>query len=577
MLVGRTTSHLETLSETAPLLSPFEFESMSSESQSKSIAPSGVQRIRAMAIELGLNESDSVLCARSAQAIGIDEAVVQGLRMGRRALDARRRGRRHVLRFVIHVDLDLPADFRSDALDRALKSGRARRVDPPAVFALEAPPRHWQSRRVVVVGSGPAGLYAAWTLAANGVAVDLIDRGPNLRDRGRAVARFSGSRELDPERNLLYGEGGAGTYSDGKLYTRTQHALEAPILQTLIDAGAEPEIAFDARAHVGTDRLHRILPRLRGQLEDMGVRFHFDTRLESFVTDGVGSVSAVRTSKGELPADAVMLAIGHSARDTLRALSAEGLVVEAKPFQLGLRIEHPQSLIDLGRFGEGADLEKLGHAYYSLVAKGSDGVPTVHSFCMCPGGQIVASVAQPGLLCTNGMSNSKHSSPFGNSGLVVTLGAREFGEGAFAGLEYQEKLESAFFEAGGGDYTAPAQRVPDFLAGREKSALLRSSYKFGLHATRVDQLLPASVTEALRAAILRFDRQIPGYAGDQGVLVGVESRSSSPFRIPRDPESRIAQAFENLYPIGEGAGYAGGIMSAAIDGARSAWALLAHP
>ena len=529
-----------------------------------------------MAIELGLNESESVLCARSAQAIGISEAAVQGLRIARRALDARRRGRRHVLRFVVHVDLDLEANFRSDALDRALKSGRARRVDPPASFELDEAPCHWQSRRVVVVGSGPAGLYAAWTLASNGVAVDLIDRGPNLRDRGRAVARFSGTRELDPERNLLYGEGGAGTYSDGKLYTRTQHALEAPILQTLIQAGAEPEIAFDARAHVGTDRLHRILPKLRAKLEGMGVRFHFDTRLEALVNDTSGCVSAVQTSRGELPCDAVMLGIGHSARDTLRSLSAAGLVVEAKPFQLGLRIEHPQSLIDLGRFGAGADLEILGHAYYSLVAKGNDQTPTVHSFCMCPGGQIVAAVAQPGMLCTNGMSNSKHSSSFGNSGLVVTLGAREFGEGAFAGVEFQEKIESTFFQAGGGDYTVPAQRVEDFLAGRENAALPRSSYKFGLHATRVDRLLPSTVTEALRSAILRFDRQIPGYAGAQGLLVGIESRSSSPFRIPRDPETRIAQGFENVYPIGEGAGYAGGIMSAAIDGARSAWALLVH-
>jgi uncharacterized FAD-dependent dehydrogenase len=529
-----------------------------------------------MAIELGLNESESVLCARSAQAIGVSESAVRGTRIARRALDARRRGGRHVLRFVVHVDLDLALDCQSDALDRALKSGRARRVDPPASFRLAEAARHWQSRRVVVVGSGPAGLYAAWTLASNGVAVDLIDRGPNLRERGRAVARFSGTRELDPERNLLYGEGGAGTYSDGKLYTRTQHALEAPILQTLIEAGAEPEIAFDARAHVGTDRLHHILPRLRAKLEGMGVRFHFDTRLEALVKDASDQVFAVRTSRGELPCDAVMLGIGHSARDTLRSLSEEGLVVEAKPFQLGLRIEHPQSLIDLGRFGEGADLEKLGHAYYSLVAKGNDQTPAVHSFCMCPGGQIVAAVAQPGMLCTNGMSNSKHSSPFGNSGLVVTLGAREFGDGALAGLEFQEKIESAFFEAGGGDYTVPAQRVSDFLAGRESPSLPRSSYKLGMNAMRVDRLLPSAITDALRTAILRFDQQIPGYAGEQGLLVGIESRSSSPFRIPRDAETRIAEGFENVYPIGEGAGYAGGIMSAAIDGARSAWSLLVH-
>ncbi len=556
-------------------MSPESHSTPGSASQLES--PPRVQRIRAMAIDLGLNEPESLLCARSAQAIGISESVVRGTRIARRSLDARRRGRRHVLRFVVHVDLDLDADFRSDALDRAIKSGRARRVDPPASFCLDQAPSVWQSRRVLVVGSGPAGLYAAWTLASNGVAVDLIDRGPGLRERGRAVARFAGTRELDPERNLLYGEGGAGTYSDGKLYTRTQHALEAPILQTLIAAGAESEIAFDARAHVGTDRLHRILPRLRATLEGMGVRFHFETRLEGLIKDAAGKISAVRTSQGEMPCDAVLLGIGHSARDTLRSLSTEGLVVESKPFQLGLRIEHPQSLIDLGRFGVGADLEVLGHAYYSLVAKSDGQTSAVHSFCMCPGGQIVAAVAQPGMLCTNGMSNSKHSSPFANSGLVVTLGHREFGDGAFAGLEYQEKIEADFFLAGGGDYTVPAQRVPDFLAGRASSSLPRTSYKLGMNAQRVDRLLPSTITDALRGAILRFDRQIPGYAGEQGVLVGIESRSSSPFRIPRDPDSRLARGFVNVYPIGEGAGYAGGIMSAAIDGARSAWALLVQP
>ena len=528
-----------------------------------------------MAIDLGLDEPESALCARSAQSIGISESSVRGLRIARRALDARRRGRRHELRFVVHVDLDLDEGFRSDALDRALKSGRARRVDPPARFELEVFDRKWLSRRVVVVGSGPAGLYAAWTLASHGVGVDLIDRGPSLRERGLAVVRFQRGRELDPERNLLFGEGGAGTYSDGKLYTRTQHALEVPILQTLVDAGADPEIAFDSRAHVGTDRLHRILPRLRSKLESMGVRFHFDTRLEALEIEADARVRAVRTSEGELPCDGVVLALGHSARDTIRGLAAQGLAVEAKPFQIGLRIEHPQSLVDLARFGVHADLARLGHAYYSLVANATAAIPAVHSFCMCPGGQIVAAVAQPGLLCTNGMSNSKHSSPFANSGLVVTLGPKEFGDGVFDGVAFQERIEALFFEAGGGDYSLPAQRVPDFLAGRDSVSLGRSSYKLGARSARIDEMLPGSMTDALRSAIHRFDRQIPGYAGDAGLLVGVESRSSGPLRMPRDPVTRIARGFENVYPVGEGAGYAGGIMSAAIDGARSAQALLA--
>ncbi|MAG30189.1 MAG: hypothetical protein CL908_04745 [Deltaproteobacteria bacterium] len=478
---------------------------------------------------------------------------------------------------MYHVDLELDPGLQSAALDRSIASGRARRVEPAPTFALADFDRSWSSRRVVVVGSGPAGLFAAWTLASNGVGVELIDRGPALRERGRAVAHFTRSRDLDPERNLLFGEGGAGTYSDGKLYTRTQHPLEIPILRTLVEAGADPEIIFDARAHMGTDRLHRILPRIRGRLEEMGVRFHFETKLEGWVRDEKqGRIRALRTSVGELVCDAVVLALGHSARDTIRALSGQGLEVVAKPFQLGLRIEHPQPLVDEGRFGPGADLSRLGHAYYSLVAKASGEAAAVHSFCMCPGGQIVAAVAQPGLLCTNGMSNSKHSSRFANSGLVVTLGPHEYGSGVFAGVAYQERVEATFFEAGGSDYSLPAQRVPDFLDGRASSSLGRSSYKLGLASVRIDELLDPAITVALQAAIRRFDRQIPGYASEAGLLVGIESRSSGPLRMMRDPVTRAASGLENVWPVGEGAGHAGGIMSAAIDGARSAWALLGH-
>jgi hypothetical protein len=527
-----------------------------------------------MAIELELDESDALLRARSAQAIGIPIEAIHSHRIARRSLDARRRGRRHELRFIHHIDLELDADFASAALEAALKSGRARLVPPPARFELDTIDTSWRDRRVVVVGSGPAGLYAAWTLASNGVAVDLIDRGPSLADRGRAVARFTRTRELDPERNLLFGEGGAGTYSDGKLYTRTHHDLETPILQTLIEAGADPEIGFDARAHVGTDRLHRILPRLRAKLESMGVVFHFETRLESLLLEGENRVRAVATSAGEIGCDAVVLALGHSARDTNRVLAEQGLPFASKPFQIGLRVEHPQPLVDAGRFGDKADLARLGHAYYALVASGEH--PTVHSFCMCPGGQIVAAVAQPGLLCTNGMSNSKHSSPFANSGLVVTLGPREYGPDVFDGVAFQERIEATFFEAGGGDYSVPAQGIPDFLAGRESGSLIRSSYKLGMRPARIDELLPATMTDALRQAIRRFDRQIPGYASEAGLLVGIESRSSGPLRLVRHPERRVAEGFENVFPVGEGAGYAGGIMSAAIDGARSAWAMLGH-
>ena len=285
--------------------------------------PSAPQRIRALAIELGLDEPESVLRARSAQAIGIAPEAVRGLRLARRSLDARKRsgasGNRRELRFIVHVDLDLEPEFRSASLDRALTSGRAKRVGPPARFELEVFDEAWRGRRVVVVGTGPAGLYAAWTLASHAVAVDLIDRGPELRERGRAVARFTRTRELDPERNLLFGEGGAGTYSDGKLYTRTEHALEAPIVQTLIEAGAEPEIGFDARAHIGTDRLHRILPRLRARLE----RFKDDPS----VVMAIGIEHAIRQCRRLLEAGApgvhfYTLTQSHATRSILAASKA---------------------------------------------------------------------------------------------------------------------------------------------------------------------------------------------------------------------------------------------------------------
>ena len=527
-----------------------------------------------MAITLAAEEPESLLRAKCAQQIGISEDEIVDLRIAHRSLDARRRGRRHELKFVFHVDVGLSASAEATAVDQALKAGRARPIQESVDFVRVEIEASKRDQRFAVVGAGPAGLYAAWTLAANGVRVDLIDRGPALQDRGRALALFNKTRDVDPERNILYGEGGAGTYSDGKLYTRTQHAIEAPIVRTLIEAGAAPEIAFDARAHVGTDRLHRILPVLRARLEEMGVRFHFDTRVDALGIRGDKRVVELETSSGTMPCDGVILALGHSARDTIRSFYKQGLELEAKPFQLGLRIEHPQALIDEGRFGAGADLARLGHANYSLVAKAEGEASAVHSFCMCPGGQIVAAVAQPGLLCTNGMSNSKHSSPFANSGLVMTLGPREFGDGVFAGVDYQEALERRFFEAGGGDYSVPTQRVIDFVEGRASSRLGRSSYRLGSTSVRIDELLPESMTTALRAGIRKFERQLPGYSGEEGVLVGIESRSSGPIRMPRDRITRLASGFENLWPVGEGAGYAGGIMSAAIDGARSAWAAL---
>ncbi len=544
-------------------------------------APVACATWRVMQIELGLDESERSLAARAAQAAGIEPEQVRGLRIARKALDARRRGGERRLKFSCNVDLVVDLAFTSPGLARAMRAGRVRPAQPPGSLLARNHHPGWSrtpSPSVVVVGSGPAGLFAALMLGLNGVRATLLERGPSLKQRGRSVARFHRSRQVDPEANLLFGEGGAGTYSDGKIYTRVDDPLEVPLLEELVQCGAPAEIVYDSLAHIGTDRLHRILPRLRERLSALGVEFQFDTRLEQLAeglpdVGGARVVRAVRTSRGEIPCSALLLAPGHSARDTCRALQAQGVAFEAKPFQLGLRIEHPQDLIDAGRYG--GRVQALGRASYNLVCRQGQGLPAAHSFCMCPGGRIVAAVSEAGRLCTNGMSNSRHSSDWASAAVVCTLDARHFGPGAFDGVGFQDELERRFFEAGGSDFTAPAQLAADFLSGVESRDLRHSTYPFGTRPARLDRLLPEPAASAIARALSAFERELPGFAGDQGILVGLESRSSGPLRMPRRRETRAALGFANLYPCGEGAGYAGGIMSAALDGANSALALLA--
>ena len=519
-----------------------------------------------------VGESDASLRERACKLIGVDPGKLRGFRIAQRSVDARRRPPR----FVCHVDLSVDDGTRTPAMARLRKKNRLREAPEQGSLTLPNVPDAVRGTHAVVVGSGPAGLFAAFTLGLNGVRVTLIDRGERLEQRGPRLVRFHRTRVPDPETNLLFGEGGAGTYSDGKLYTRVDHPLEIPILEELVACGAPADIVFDARSHIGTDRLHRLIPRLRAKLEAVGVTFEWNTRLDGLVTDG-DRVRAIRTSKGEIGCDWLVLAVGHSARDTWEILRDQGVSLEVKPFQFGLRVEHPQELITRARYGEGPIADSLGPAAYSLVARAKGHIPACHSFCMCPGGTIVASVNEPRRLCTNGMSNSHHSSPYANAGLVTTLGPDDFGRfgpGPLAGVSFQRHHEEAFFLAGGGDYTVPAQRVSDFLAGRDSAGELKTSSVLGTRPARLDELLPGRARAAIARGIEAWESRIPGFAGDAGILVGVESRSSGPVRMPRDEQTRRAEGFINLFPVGEGAGYAGGILSAALDGARSAHALL---
>ena len=537
------------------------------------------QAVRVLGVPLELHEEESLLEQRACQQAGLRPQDLAGMRLAMRSLDARRT--RGILRFVCHVDLYVRDGDRSSRLQRALKSGRVRPAPRPAPLAVAPAKGHSVPEHAVVVGSGPAGLFAALSLALSGAGVTLLDRGSSLQDRHKRLVPFHRGGALDLDTNLLFGEGGAGTYSDGKLYTRVQDALEPTLLAELVRAGAPSNIQFDGRAHIGTDRLHAVLPRLRERLVAEGATVHWNTRLEGVVWNPskVGQVVAVRTDRGELPCDALFLALGHSARDTAQSLAEQGLRFEAKPFQFGVRVEHPQSLINEGRYGDHPQADSLGAASYNLTSKRSDVVAGSHSFCMCPGGKIVASVSEPGHLCTNGMSNSTHSSPWANAAIVTTIQPEEYaayGAGPFAGVAFQRHFERLFFEAGGGDYTAPAQRVSDFLAGQPSGSVPRTSYTFGARPGRIDRMLPGPVRTALARALTHFDRLIPGFGGDAGTLVGVESRSSGPLRMPRDRRDYRAHGTENCYPIGEGAGFAGGIMSAAIDGVRAVHASFGH-
>ncbi len=441
---------------------------------------------------------------------------------------------------------------------------------------FQAPREVGTAEPVVIVGDGPAGLFCAYELACFGIRSIVIDRGKRVQPRRHDLKALYSGGAVDPDSNYCFGEGGAGTYSDGKLYTRSQKRGDvARVIGILVAHGAPPVIALDARPHVGSNRLPRVVTAVRESLEACGVEFRFESRVTELLTESKGAparVAGVRLANGESIAGRhVVMATGHSARDVFRLLARAGVRLQPKPFAVGVRIEHPQALVNRIQYGRSAGHPKLPSAPYHLTTtiEGRG----VFSFCMCPGGFIVPATTEPDAVVVNGMSLSRRDSPFANSGLVVSVEIddllRAGFSGSLAGVELQRRMEQAAAAAAGGALRAPATRLTDFLGGKASSTLPRSSYVPGLTAACLDEVLTASglhIAARLRAGLREFGRRLNGFVTEESVLVGVESRTSCPVRIARDEATLQALDLIGLYPAGEGAGHAGGIMSAALDG-----------
>lgn len=532
--------------------------------------------IRLTELTLPLYQSEDSLSALICRRLNISPRELIRYSIVRRAHDARDKTS---IQMVYSLDITLKNE--KAVLARMKKDRHVQPAPDTRYHFVTKAPATRTGPRPIVVGAGPCGLLAALVLAQMGFRPIILDRGKIVRQRTKDTWGLWRRSVLHPESNVQFGEGGAGTFSDGKLYSQIKDPrhLGRKVLTEFVKAGAPAEILTEAHPHIGTFRLVTMVESIRETIEALGGEYRFEQRVESLdiATDATGKrrVRGLHLASGEhIEADHVILAIGHSARDTFKTLMDQGVQIEAKPFSIGVRIEHPQSWIDEARFGACAGHPDLGAAAYSLSHHCSTG-RTVYSFCMCPGGTVVAATSEVGRVATNGMSQYSRNERNANSGLVVSIDpARDYPEHVLAGIDFQRHWESKAYVAGGSSYAAPAQRVGDFLAGRPSTALgsVIPSYRPGVRLTDLATCLPEFAVQSLREALPIFGKQIPGYDHPDAMLTGVETRTSSPIRLNRGDDFQSLNT-AGLFPAGEGAGYAGGILSAAVDGIKVAEAV----
>ena len=518
--------------------------------------------LRVNQIKLSIDEDLSNINKKIEKKLNIKPEELISFNIFKESIDARK----GTINFVYTVDVEVKNESKV--------LGKNKDVNKTPDFSYkEVEEGNVESKnRPVIIGTGPAGIFAGLILSKRGYNPILLERGKDVASRTRDVEEFWKTGKLNTESNVQFGEGGAGTFSDGKLTTRIKDKRCRKVLEEFVLAGAPEEILYSYKPHIGTDILKKVVKNVRDTIESLGGEIRFDSKVTDFFIEN-GKITGLEINDSEtLKADEVILAIGHSARDTYEVLNERGVQIRQKPFSIGARIEHPQSLINESQYGKYKDHERLGAADYRLTYQASNN-RAAYTFCMCPGGEVVAAASEENMLATNGMSKYKRNKDNANSALLIQVNTEDFGsEDVLAGMEFQRKWERIAFEVGGNNYNAPVQLVGDFLNDKksEKLGSVVPSYRPDIELTDLRKCLPEFVVETMKEAITEMDKKLKGFAKEDAILIGVETRSSAPIRIEREEESLESLNTEGLFPCGEGGGYAGGIISGAVDGIKVA-------